>query len=352
MPGSPPVTPNMGLPRFSQADDADYSDQTNAVADAVDVKAALATDPRLTNQRTPSDGSVTAAKIAAGAVLAAALGPGAVTSAALAAGAVVTAALADQGITDAKIANQGIQTDSYALQSVTTAVLADGAVTPSKLQVAIQPAINVPGDLIISCAAARAGCLLCDGSAISRSQYAALFAAIGTTYGSGAGDGVTFSLPDFRQRVIIGAGAVGGDTNRPTVRQLGQVGGTETYRLTPTDLPGHTHNFSGTTGADSPDHAHSGTTAGDYPDHVHQQTVVNNPGNSIARFSEVASGGYPWNVGSTGGASARHQHDFGTSGATARHAHAFSGTTDGGAVGSGAHPNVPPFGVANVFIKT
>ena len=54
MPGSPPVTPNMGLPRFSQADDADYSDQTNAVADAVDVKGALVTDPRLTDQRTPA----------------------------------------------------------------------------------------------------------------------------------------------------------------------------------------------------------------------------------------------------------------------------------------------------------
>jgi len=355
MPGSPPTTPNMGLPRFSQADDADYSDQTNAVSDAVDSKAALNTDPRLTNQRTPVDGSVTAAKLAASAVTVAALAPGAVTAAALAAGAVVTAALADQGITDAKIANQGIQTDSYALQSVTTAVLADGAVTTGKLNAGIQPAINLPGDLIVSCASSRAGCLLCDGSSVSRTQYAALFAAIGTAYGAGAGDGVTFSLPDFRQRTIVGAGAVAGDLARATARQVGQNGGVETYRLGVADLPGHTHGYSGTTGVDSPDHAHSGTTAGDYPDHAHV-TAVGIAGSNKWLLNNTSGNWTGPGLGTTnygsGGATARHQHDFGTSGASARHAHAFSGATDAGTGGGGAHQNMPPFGVANVFIKT
>lgn len=40
------------------------------------------------------------------------------------------------------------------------------------------------------------GYLLCDGSAVSRTTYADLFAAIGTTYGSGDGNS-TFNLPDF-----------------------------------------------------------------------------------------------------------------------------------------------------------
>ena len=39
-----------------------------------------------------------------------------------------------------------------------------------------------------------AGYLLCDGSAISRTTYSALFAAIGTTYGAGDGNS-TFNIP-------------------------------------------------------------------------------------------------------------------------------------------------------------
>lgn len=40
------------------------------------------------------------------------------------------------------------------------------------------------------------GYLLCDGSAVSRTTYANLFAAIGTTYGSGDGS-TTFNLPNY-----------------------------------------------------------------------------------------------------------------------------------------------------------
>lgn len=49
------------------------------------------------------------------------------------------------------------------------------------------------------------GWLECDGSAVSRTTYAALFAAISTTWGAGDGS-TTFNLPDFRDRVPIGAG--------------------------------------------------------------------------------------------------------------------------------------------------
>ena len=43
---------------------------------------------------------------------------------------------------------------------------------------------------------APSGWLFCDGSQISRTTYAALFAVIGTTYGSGDGT-TTFNLPNF-----------------------------------------------------------------------------------------------------------------------------------------------------------
>lgn len=46
---------------------------------------------------------------------------------------------------------------------------------------------------------------LCDGSAISRSTYATLYAIIGTAYGIGDGS-TTFNLPDLRNRIPIGSG--------------------------------------------------------------------------------------------------------------------------------------------------
>ena len=53
-------------------------------------------------------------------------------------------------------------------------------------------------------AAAPSGWYLCEGGAISRTTYAALFAAIGTTYGAGDGS-TTFNVPDFRDRAPYGA---------------------------------------------------------------------------------------------------------------------------------------------------
>jgi len=52
---------------------------------------------------------------------------------------------------------------------------------------------------------APTGWLLCDGSAVSRSTYSALFALAGTSFGAGDGS-TTFNLPDLRARTIIGAG--------------------------------------------------------------------------------------------------------------------------------------------------
>ena len=48
-----------------------------------------------------------------------------------------------------------------------------------------------------------AGYLLCNGASLLRASYPALFSAIGTIYG--AADGSHFNLPDYRDRMMIGA---------------------------------------------------------------------------------------------------------------------------------------------------
>ncbi len=80
-------------------------------------------------------------------------------------------------------------------------------------------------------ASAPTGYLLCDGSAVSRTTYADLFAAIGTTYGAGNGT-TTFNLPDLRGRFPLG---VSGS------HALGSTGGSETKTLIEANLPAHTH---------------------------------------------------------------------------------------------------------------
>jgi len=55
---------------------------------------------------------------------------------------------------------------------------------------------------------APAGFLVCNGGAISRTTYSALFAVIGTTYGSGDGS-TTFNLPNLTDRFLQGSSTSG-----------------------------------------------------------------------------------------------------------------------------------------------
>lgn len=57
-------------------------------------------------------------------------------------------------------------------------------------------------------AAAPTGWLVCNGSAVSRTTYADLFAVIGTTWGAGNGSS-TFTLPDLRGAFLRGTGSHG-----------------------------------------------------------------------------------------------------------------------------------------------
>ena len=99
----------------------------------------------------------------------------------------------------------------------------------------------VPIGTILDFAAATAptGYLVCDGSAVSRTTYSALFAVIGTTWGAGDGS-TTFNIPDFRGRTSIGSGT--GTAPDATAHALGSGGGTETVTLSTSQIPAHSHN--------------------------------------------------------------------------------------------------------------
>jgi microcystin-dependent protein len=84
---------------------------------------------------------------------------------------------------------------------------------------------------------APTGYLICDGTAVSRTTYADLFAVLSTTYGSGDGS-TTFNVPDFRRRVPVGAGGTGTAT---LGNARGNTGGAETHTITEAQLPAHKH---------------------------------------------------------------------------------------------------------------
>lgn len=84
------------------------------------------------------------------------------------------------------------------------------------------------------------GWLVCDGAPVSRTDFANLFAAIGTVWGIGDGS-TTFNVPDFRNRVLIGVGT----------HPLGTVGGSATQTLSTANLASHTHTLN------DPGHSHT-----------------------------------------------------------------------------------------------
>jgi microcystin-dependent protein len=87
---------------------------------------------------------------------------------------------------------------------------------------------------------APTGYLLCDGTTYNEGDYLALFGVIGRTFGGDAGAS-TFSVPDYRDRMPVGAGTTysvadtGGSTDAVVV---------EHNHTTTVNDPGHSHTYS------------------------------------------------------------------------------------------------------------
>jgi microcystin-dependent protein len=156
-------------------------------------------------------------------------------------------------------------------------------------------------------ATAPSGFLLCNGAAVSRTIYAALFAVIGTTFGSGDGT-TTFTLPDLKNKFAVGAG---------DLYSLAATGGSKDAVVVE-----HTHG-SGNTG--------STTLSGSF-------TTASQAGFSVSGvFSDGGSysgnGGDP-NTNHTVNFSAPHTHTIATEGV------------------SGTNANLPPYLALYFIIKT
>jgi microcystin-dependent protein len=243
---------------------------------------------------------------------------------------------------------------------------------------AVAAAQFIPSGAITAFAGASlpSGYLWCDGSAVSRSTYAALFTALGSGAVWGVGNGTTtFDLPNFKDRFLVGRATMGATTDAAiidsllTSTTLGATydgeGAIDTITLTTTELPAHTHTAgsfaaSGTTGTVSADHTHtySGTTSSNGA-HTHTYSrpgssddVATNPSNvDVWRDSN----GDTENT-STDGA---HTHTYSgtTSGISANHTHTFNATLSGTSASSGSGTAftvaiLPPCAVVNWIIKT
>jgi microcystin-dependent protein len=192
-------------------------------------------------------------------------------------------------------------------------------------------ATGIPPGCVMDYAAATppAGWLVCDGSAQSRTTYAALFAAIGTTFGAGDGS-TTFNLPQCQNKMTVGAGGT---------RALAASGGSADA----SGAPSHSH--TGSSGVDSPDHAHASSITDGAGDHAHDArwsapTGFSGTGASaMLRFATGAN-----NTGN-GGA---HNHTVNNPGATARHAHSV--TVDVAGI-PWTDINMPPYIALNKIIK-
>jgi microcystin-dependent protein len=82
---------------------------------------------------------------------------------------------------------------------------------------------------------APTGWAFCDGQLMPLSQNTALFSLLGTTYG---GDGKsTFALPNLQGAAPMHPGQGPG----LSLHDLGEMSGTETVTLLPTEIPAHNH---------------------------------------------------------------------------------------------------------------
>lgn len=121
---------------------------------------------------------------------------GGITSLEIKDGTIGPADLATDSVTTVKILNNQVTSDKIANDTITLADIAQAAARE----------LMPPGGVIAYGGTTEpTGWLICNGRAISRSTYQALFSAIGTAHGTGDGT-TTFNLPDYRWTFLRGFG--------------------------------------------------------------------------------------------------------------------------------------------------
>ena len=156
--------------------------------------------------------------------------------------------LRDDVVTTASLGDAVVGTANIIDASITNDKIAAGAISASK----ISADVSFASGMLMPYAGltAPSGWLLTYGQEVSRTTYADLYTAIGTTYGVGDGS-TTFNLPDLRGRVVAGQDDMGGTSaNRLTTAEsgingdtVGASGGNESVTLTSAQsgLVGHGH---------------------------------------------------------------------------------------------------------------
>ncbi|HEY1694814.1 MAG TPA: phage tail protein [Polyangiaceae bacterium] len=143
--------------------------------------------------------------------------------------------------------------------------------------------------------AAPDGWLVCDGSTVSRTQYASLFAAIGVSHGSGDGS-TTFNLPDYEGRFLRGVDHGTGRDPDAKARTAPHPGGNEgdaVGSLEGAAFATHTHGVTDkghTHGVTDPGHAHGVSDGG----HTHGP----NAGQYYAYYNGSTCAGATFDLGS------------------------------------------------------
>jgi microcystin-dependent protein len=181
--------------------------------------------------------------------------------------------------------------------------------------------------------------LICNGAAVSRTTYATLFAVVGTTFGVGNGS-TTFNLPNYTDRVPIGAGSA---------YAVNAQGGSATTTLTTTELPSHNHSASSSSSSSSTFSGSAGSTSVTNIDHNHNESwAAPDFGGPITAARLNASGVQRV----TGGMNSNtdHNHAFTPAGSVST---STSTSTTIGSTGSGAaFTNLPPYLGIYFIIKT
>ncbi|WP_273280945.1 phage tail protein [Pseudooceanicola atlanticus] len=201
---------------------------------------------------------------------------------------------------------------------------------------AVQNALSPVGSIVPTLSATEPGegWKLCNGQALSRTEYPTLFAMIGNTFGGGPGD--TFNLPDLRGRTVFGAG---GGTAFTLLALAGAAQQTISVDQLPahghgvTD-PGHTHTFTGTP------HNHGVTD----PGHTHTSAEVDAATGTAGAAQDGATSG------STGSATTGITIDNATAGGT--NSDETTGVTVDETGGGQPFDIIPPVVAVNWMIRT